>query len=171
MAMKKTKTLESLTADTILQRVQSITIGGKEYLVAPPTLATLILVSEAVSYLPNFTMPQGDAIHAALRDARHYRGLAEVAAILILGAKRLAVEEEYHETYFGMFKRKKTRIVDMKSRIADELMHVELAELSQAVATLLSLMQVEHFFAIATFLTNINLTKQTKVAKTTASGQ
>lgn len=160
-----------MTADAILQRVQSITIGGVEYIVAPPTLATLILVSEEVSYLPDVRLDTTTPVENALREARNFGALADILAILILGAKRLTIEEEYTERVLGIFPRKRKRIVDMKARVAEAMMHVELSELLVAMTTLLKMMQTEHFFALATFLTSINLTKETKVAKTTASGQ
>lgn len=168
---KRSKTIESMTADAILQRVQSITIGGVEYIVAPPTLATLILVSEEVSYLPEVSFDPTTPVENALREARNFGALADILAILILGAKRLTIEEEYTERVLGIFPRKRKRVVDMKARVAEAMKHVELSELLVAVTTLLKMMQTEHFFAVATFLTSINLTKETKVAKTTASGQ
>lgn len=168
---KRKDTIESQTADAILQRVKAITIGGVEYIVAPPTLATLILASEEVSFLPEVKLNPATPVEDALREARNFRSLADILAILILGAKRLTIEEEYTERVWGIFRRKRKRVVDMKSQIAEAMMHVELSELLVAVTTLLKMMQTEHFFAVATFLTSINLTKETKVAKTTASGR
>lgn len=171
--MKKSnmQTVERQTADAVFERVKAITIGGVEYVVAPPTLATLILVSEEVSYLPHIDFNGQNTISDALRDARHFEGLADIAATLILGAQRIEVEEEHTYKMFGIIPRKRKVKVDMKARLADKLLNVPISDLSTAVATLLSMMQVEHFFALATFLTNINLTKPTKVAKTTASGR
>lgn len=169
--MKRQQTVESLTADAVLERVKAITIGGVEYIVAPPTLATLILVSEEVSYLPNWNMREDNILEDSLRVARFYRGLADVAAILILGAQRLEAEEIVTTRVLGVFPRRKKIKVNMKRRVADAMLNVEMSELSNAVAQMLSMMQTEHFFALATFLTNINLTKPTKVAKTTVSGQ
>lgn len=178
MANNRPQTIESATADAVLERVKAITIGGVEYLIAPPTLATLILVSEEVSYLPKVEFNEDNAINDALREARHYRGLADIAAILILGAQRLTTEKEITTEeivttkWLGIIPRKRkatvtrTVKVDMKKHIAEAMMNVELSELSTAVATLLSMMQADHFFALATFLTSINLTKPTKVAKT-----
>ncbi|MCC8155482.1 MAG: hypothetical protein LIP01_15645 [Tannerellaceae bacterium] len=48
------KTIESKVADTILERKMKLEIGGKYYEVAPPTTATLILVSELVAQLPPY---------------------------------------------------------------------------------------------------------------------
>lgn len=178
MTKNRPTTIESATADAVLERVKAIAIGGVEYLVAPPTLATLILVSEEVSYLPKVEFNEDNALNDALREARHYRGLADIAAILILGAQRLTQEENITAEeivttkWLGIIPRKRkvavTRKVkvDMKKRIAEAMMNVEISELSTAVATLLSMMQADHFFALATFLTSINLTKPTKVAKT-----
>lgn len=168
---KRPKTLEARTADTLLQRVQSITIGGVEYLVAPPTLATLVLVSEEVSYLPERELNANTPVEDTLRYAHEYGGLADILAILILGARRLTVEEEYTTKVLGLFPRKRKRIVDMRARVAEAMMNVEISELLVATTTILNMMQTEHFFALATFLSNINLTKATKVAKTTASGR
>lgn len=171
MTKKRPQTIESATADAVLERVKAITIGGVEYIVAPPTLATLILVSEEVSYLPQVQFDEDNVLNDALRVARYYRGLADIAAILILGAQRLEVEEEQRYKMLGFIPRKRKVRVDMKERVAEAMLNVEMSELSTAVATMLQMLQVDHFFALATFLTNINLTKPTKVAKTTASGQ
>ena len=43
------QTIEAKTAQTVLQEPKEIKIGEKIYSVAPPSLGTLILVSEAVS--------------------------------------------------------------------------------------------------------------------------
>lgn len=167
--MVRKQTIESKTADTILQRVQTIKLGGKEYIVAPPTLGTLILVSEAVGDLPAIELNSEDIVTSALRDARYFRGLARVAAILILGSKRMEVEEEYTDKkLWGIISHKRMRKVDMCERITEELMHnVELAELNAGIASILAGMQTEHFFALASFLTNINLTKATREEATT----
>lgn len=165
-------TIETRTADAILQRVKAITIGGREYIIAPPTLATLILVSEAVAKLPSFEFNKESIVTDAVAAASQFAGLAEVAAILILGEKRLVVEEEVKRRYlWGLFTRKKRVKVDMKRRVTDELMGVELKDLSSAVVTLLEGMQTEHFFALASFLTNINLTRPTRGEATTAYGR
>lgn len=183
MTKNRPQTIESATADAIFERVKAITIGGVEYLIAPPTLATLILVSEVVSYLPKIKLNRDDVFNDVMREARHYRGLADIAAILILGAQRLEVEEEQEvdevvtTKWLGIIPRKRvvrtrrTVKVDMRKRIADRMLNVELSELSAAVSTILKMMQIDHFFALATFLSEINLTKPTKVAKTTASGR
>lgn len=171
MTKKRPQTIESATADAVLERVKAITIGGVEYIVAPPTLATLILVSEEVSYLPQVEFDEENAMNDALRVARHYRGLADIAAILILGAQRLEVEEVQRYKMWGFIPRTRKVKVNMQARVAEAMMNVEMSELSTAVATMLQMLQVDHFFALATFLTSINLTKATKVAKTTASGR
>lgn len=168
----KNKTIETMTADTILQRVQTIKIGGVDYIIAPPTLATLILVSEEVSHLPKIEFKESSVIEDGIRSAKDYKALADIVAILILGANRLVVEEEYTKRVLGIFKRKCTRKVDMKARITEAMLNVELSELTTAVTAILQTMQFEHFFALASFLTNINLTKATrKEAKTTAYGR
>jgi hypothetical protein len=170
MAKTRNKTIEAATAATILQRTQRVALGGIDYDVPPPTLATLILVSEEVSYLPKVTFDSSTAITDALREARNYRGLADIAAIMLLGAKGLEVEEEVTTKLWGIIPRTKRVKVNKKAELADRLMNITISELAQGVAEVLGMMQTEHFFALATFLTNINMTMTTKVAKTTASG-
>ena len=141
MAKNRPQTIESATADAVLERVKAITIGGVEYIVAPPTLATLILVSEEVSYLPNLDIREDNILEDTLRVARYYHGLADIAAILILGAQRLEVEEIVTKRVLGLFPRTRKVKVNMKQRIAEAMLNVEIKELSNAVGQMLSMLQ------------------------------
>ena len=47
------QTIEDKVAKTILQQPEEIKVGDKTYKVAPPSVATLILISGAVSRLPH----------------------------------------------------------------------------------------------------------------------
>ena len=53
-AMNDKTTIESKVAATILERNITFEIDGEKYEIAPPSLATLILVSEIISTLPTF---------------------------------------------------------------------------------------------------------------------
>ena len=50
------KTIEQQVSDTILQQPTEIQVGEKKYSVAPPSIATLILVSKEISKLPKITV-------------------------------------------------------------------------------------------------------------------
>lgn len=57
------QTIESKVASAILERpVASIELDGVKYDIAPPSIATLILVSEIVSTLPEMKPVSGDKI-------------------------------------------------------------------------------------------------------------
>ena len=51
---KGKETIEKKAADTVLETADVITVGGREYRIAPPTAGTLIMVSALVSVLPVF---------------------------------------------------------------------------------------------------------------------
>lgn len=179
--MKK-QTLEQHTADVILQRPKKFTIGGKEYEMAQPTLATLVLVSEAVAELPETVFKEDSLVVDVLREARHFRGLAEIAAIMLLGEKNLTTVERRKivkpgKTYlWGLLREpdietEEEFIVDCKAALTKELLNCNIRELSAAVGMLIRSMQTEDFFVVASFLTSINLTKPTrKEAQMTVSG-
>lgn len=177
------QTLESHTADVILQRPKKITIGGKEYLMAQPTLATLVLVSETVAALPEATLTEENVVVDVLREARHLKGIAEVAAIMLLGEKNLTTTERRKvvkpgkKHLWGLWCEADTEVeeevvIDHKAELAKELMQCDMRDLSAAIGVMIRCMNTEDFFVIASFLASINLTKATrKEAKTTASGR
>jgi hypothetical protein len=152
------KTIERKTADVILQAKQHITLNGKKYAVAQPTLATLIEVSAMVSELPQVNFRQEELVGDVLREARGFRGLADIAALMMVG-----VSNHWLRKWLCLYRRK---------RLARQLLDIDITELNAAIGTLLRNMHTEDFFVIASFLTNINLTKATrKEATMTASGQ
>lgn len=179
--MKK-ETLERKTADAILQRPQKITIGGKEYAMAQPTLATLVLVSEAIAALPEVSLNEDTLIVDVLREARNMRGLADIAAIMILGEKNLTTTERVTRTIegkshlWGLWREadktiEEEVVIDRRAELAAELMRADMRELNAAIGVLIRCLHTEDFFVCASFLTSINLTKPTrKEATTTACG-
>lgn len=168
--------IEKKVAETVLQQTTPIKVGNKTYQTAPPSTATLILVSEAVSRLPQvkFDLKKEESIvQPCLAIAKDCSAIGEIAAILILGAKGLTgVVKERIETqeprFFGLFKRKRVveveRTIDRKAELAKELLedHTPL-ELFNLVTKQLGTMQLGDFFATTTFLIEINLLRQTKV--------
>ncbi len=176
------QSIESKVANTILQQATKIKVGDKEYKAAPPSVATLILVSEAVSHLPNFVFDEEKVASTSLAIAKDCRILGDIAAILLLGARNITeiVTEQQTRTkrrLWGLWNHKQTitvtREVNRMKELSKELLEtLSASELHAAVATMLSQMELGDFFALTTFLTDVNLMKQTKVEnETTASGQ
>ncbi len=175
------KAIESKVAAAILQQPIEVNIGSDVYHVAPPSVATLILASEAAARMPQISLDENKIIDESLAVARYCRPIGEFAAILILGAKGLKgtkeVEEERIRRVCGVRcgKRKMKRQVeyDAKQELAARLLDdLTPRELYQLIARLLQQMQIGDFFGVTTFLTEINLLRPTKVdEKTTAFGR
>lgn len=174
------QTVEHKAAQTILQQPEEISIGGKTYTVAPPSVATLILVSGAVSRLPHLHLDDNKVLEETLAIAKDCAELGDIAATLIIGAKhindiveRRQIEKKRH--LCGLFHTKRT-VVEFetaKERLSRELLE-ELTprDLHNLVASILQKMQVGDFFGLTTFLTEINMMRPTKVVtEATASGQ
>ena len=157
--MKKGKTIEQQAAETILQRELTVTLGGKDYSVPQPTVATLIAVSEAIAELHLTGTREGDnVVTLTLRQAKDAKPIGRIVALMMRGARN----------YRGlMAKIEAWRL----ARLARKVLAISTPkELQTAVALIISTMQVGDFFGLTAFLSEINLTKATK-AETTASGR
>jgi hypothetical protein len=152
------KTIEQKTAETILQKVENIQIGDEVYVVAPPSIATLIIASEIVAEMPKGCVLKDDEeiLKETLRTAKDFKRLGELLAVLILGAKGLTEEKK---RFFGLIKTK----VDKKAELSDKISNnIGATEYASLFVALLTKMQVSDFFGIITFLTEITLTKATR---------
>lgn len=87
--MAEEKTIEQKAAETILQTPVEVKVGSKTYMTAPPSTATLILASEAVSRLPHVVLDPKNVVEESLSIAKDCRALGDIVAIFILGAKNL----------------------------------------------------------------------------------
>lgn len=170
---EKKATIEQQAGSTVLQTPKKVKVGNKEYTVSPPSTATLILASEAISLLPNMENDKDHITEQVYRHARHCRPLGDVVAILILGARGLTEERkvtrEYTRKYlFGLIRIKRQREeiieVDRKAELSQELLEtLTPSELNSLFASLSQSMQLGSFFGLTTFLTEINLLSPTKV--------
>lgn len=180
--MSDKRTLEEKVAETILQKTEELSIGSKTYQVAPPSVATLILVSEAVSRLPRLVADPEKVVEESLSFAKDCQALGDIAAILILGAQHLTEKVKVQQTrekryLWGLFKRKVVveveEVKDRKAELAQELLETYSPKaLNMLVGSLLNKMEIGDFFGLTTFLIEINLMRQTKVeTEATACGQ
>lgn len=175
-------TLEEKAAETILQSARKIKIGNKEYSAAPPSTATLILVSEAVSQLPQIKLNEDNIVSESLWIAKDCRKLGDIAAILILGARNIKETVTTQETrekrcLWGLIrynqKVKVTKEVDKVAELSKLLLEeYSPSQLHSMIATLLHSLDLADFFALTTFLIEVNLLRPTKVETATiACGQ
>lgn len=154
--------IEQKVAGTILQDDQTIVINGVSYKVAPPSPATMIMVSAEVSQSPNIpkVKEKEDVLQWVLANAKDCRFVGNVVAILILGAKKIK-KRTLLSRLLGKDLKK-----ELSEKLLQELTNKQLYELA---ITLLERMEVGSFFGITTFLVEINLLRP-KV-ETTQSGQ
>lgn len=167
-----TETIEQQVARTLLQKPTAITVGNEQYTMAPPSIATLVLASEAISELPAVNTDPGNPIAGALAIAEECRPIGDTLAILILGAKGLTQKRENVRKYlWGLLKRKSTEVVDRKAELARKILEEMTPQQAFSLLnTLLSNTQIAFFLSITTSLTEVNMLKKTK-NPTTASGQ
>lgn len=164
------KTIEQKVAEAILQKEVKVKVGDKEYTAAPPSTATLILVSEAVSFLPHIKLDPDNVVGDCLSIAKDCRALGDVAAVLLLGARHIndTVETRHTENkryLWGLIRHKRTVIREETKRevVAREILEtLSPADLNSLLAQLLQGMEIADFFGLTTFLTEINLLRRTK---------
>lgn len=167
--MEQIQTIEGKVAAAILEKnIGSIEIGGKTYEIAPPSVGTLILVSELVSTLPIVErVPNEKIFNSVLYHARHFKALGDICAVLILGAKGLTeeVEETRKRRVWGIFNKKYTirRTVDRQSELARLILEeVRPSVLFDVIVKRLKDMELGSFFSITTSLSEANILKPTR---------
>ena len=179
------KTLEQVVAETILQASttgSTITIDGQEYTITDPTPATLMMVSSEVSKLPKVDMGSENILFEVLRTARDMQPIGRIAAILILGAKRIREDSEQGEDkggstpttrrngWFSFLTNNNKEAVQKRSELdtlAQKCLEtVTIRTLSAFIGKRLSEMQVGDFFGLTTSLSAVNLLKTTKEVET-----
>lgn len=172
-------TTEQKVAETILQKKDSITIGGKTYMVGKPTVATIIMCSELISQLPKIRDVKPDQIVLeVLRTARNMRIIGEICAVLILGAKRVKEIREGSQKggrrRFSLFKRRDSKENELETLSQEILLNASSKEISDLISTRLTYLDLGSFFGITTSLAGANILQRTKtdeVGETTQSGQ
>lgn len=175
-----------MVAETILQTSttgSTISIDGQEYTITDPTPATLMMVSSEVSKLPKVDMGSENILFEVLRTAKDMQPIGRIAAILILGAKRIREDNEQGGNKgcstpttrrYGWFafltKKNKKEVVRKKSELdtlAQKCLEtVTIRTLSAFIGKRLSEMQVGDFFGLTTSLSAVNLLKATKEVET-----
>lgn len=175
------ETLEKKVADAILERASdSITIDGNEYPIAPPSPATLILVSELVSTMPIVKKDAENALYEVLSTAKDLSVIGKIVATLMLGAKRIkehrkvAIVNTEHSRKWSWRKlrfvmQNTTKEVEELDYLSEKILEeVTPATLLKVVINRIGNMQVMDFFELTTSLSAANLLKRTKEVETTS---
>lgn len=178
---------EQNAARTILgQSVGQVNVDGRTYDIPAPTTATLIMVSALATELPEFatSIPKEDIVPTVLRTARHCNALGQIAAVLVLGAKRIretpfATVEKYHNVrrWSWLRLRKTERVATTRQTVVerDYLAGKILAEMTsealhELVVRILGEAGIADFFVLTTSLRTKRLLAPTREVETTASG-
>lgn len=177
--------IERAVASAILERkAASIVVDGRRYAVAPPTLGTIILVSELASRVPVVDVAAED------KEGSMYLGkvlaaggaagvLAEIAATLILGAKAIKTQAEARGEARGPFRRCLDRVLGREPQGVNDLAaltrliedNVAPAALADIVNTRLVDLQLGDFFGLTISLQGANRIKPTREMGPTAPGE
>lgn len=163
--------IETKVSNTILENGITVQVGQQTYEVAPPSTATIILLSEAVSRLPHTVLNPEKVVEECLSIGKECRVLGEIAAVLILGAKncirtKKTVLIKGKRYLWGLVdtRRYKTYISDPKAELAEEVLNeCSPKQLFEIVSNIMKELELSDFFGLTTFLTEINLLRQTKV--------
>ena len=106
-----TKTIEQRVGEAVLQKAKEVVIGDRTFTVAPPSTATLLLVSEGISLLPQVSLNKDKIVEEVLFVAKDCRVLGDIVATLILGSKHLTETVSVEKKRFlGLFKHSTARL-------------------------------------------------------------
>lgn len=164
---------EKKVADAVLQRPHVEEICGVRYEIAPPSTATLILVSELVAELPRVDLGKDDILTEVLGIARNCRLVGDIVATLMLGALGLTETKTIRKKHlFGLWKTEKVVSIDKRAELSRILLErITPKELFNLSVRLFKMMETDDFFALTASLIAANVTKPTKEAVMTASGR
>lgn len=160
---KKMKGVEEKIAATILEDPVEITVGGKQYKAARPTLGTLIEVSRQIAgHLPDIPPLQNDmdALQYTLAYAAECGVIGRVVAVLILGRRGIRKARRF----LGITIRRDN--VGTLARALEE--EYSNRDLSRFLRELLSAEEIAFFLDIITTLHGANMLRRTRQ---TVSGQ
>lgn len=149
--------IEGNVSKAILQETKQVEFSGVIISVAPPSLATLIKVSELIAHLPKIEANTESILIESLRIAKHTKVIGEIAAYLLLGAK--GVQTIRKTAFFGLIRYKKRITV---RKLTELLLNESPKRLKDLIIEQLQTMGVEHFFAITTSLAEANLLRPTR---------
>ncbi len=172
------KNIEQQVAEAILQKATtSIDIDGHTFEVAPPTPATLILVSAITSEMPAIDKKTDNILFETLRTAKDAEAIGKIAATLIIGAKRIREDRRIKVATKRKWSWRRLRfetedetMTELEYVTRAVLEEISPAQLSQVISQRFLDMQVADFFGLTTSLSEINITKRTREVEETASG-
>lgn len=171
---QKADTLEKRVVDAILERpAEVIEIDGEKFPIAPPTVATLMLVSELVADMPMTAKDTDNVLIEVLATAKDMAVIGKIAAVLILGAKRVAEKRSrvakvsWHWSWRCMGRKPVTVLESEVDWLARRVLEeVSPSVLMKVLTKRLLQMGVTDFFGITTSLSEANQLRKTREVAT-----
>lgn len=174
MQQSKKDTIERRVVDAILERpTDVIEIDGEKYPIAPPTVATLMLVSELIAEMPMTDGNSDNVLIEVLATAKDMAVIGKITAVLMLGAKRVLEGRErvvkrgccwsWRRLRYEEYEEREPEVEWLGRRVLEE---VSPAVLMKVLTKRLMLMGITDFFGITTSLSEANLLRQTREVET-----
>lgn len=165
------KKIETKTAQTILEKPTEIRIAGQTYQALPPTLGTLILLSEQIADIPFEEFDKGKSMCDFFKLSKHNIRIAKGLAIMILGSEKVLYLNKEKPTFWQKIIRKKPQ--NELSSLTEKIIHqMPISQMIITFTTLLGQTHVADFLTLITFLQDTNVLKPTReVSQTIAFGQ
>lgn len=170
---KQQDNVQAKAAATILERkLAQVKIGDGTYAIAPPSIATLIMLSEIASGLPKAGEVKAENIlQWVVSNAKDYSALGELAAVLVLGAKAIMEDEELGQQdgkkgVSALFNRPSTQSPKrgtLRQEMAKKILReVSPAQLSEIIAKSFGSLELGDFFGITTSLGAVSILTPSK---------
>ena len=153
------KTIEKKVSEAILQQDTSkIDIGGKSYKFGKPSVATIIMISELVSELPqvNIDIKQSELVQEVLRTAKGCKVIGRIVATIILGAKRIKSLTESKKHWWS---RRTNELEELSEAV---LLEMTPQDITKIVSEQLINLEIGSFFGLTASLASQNALKSTK---------
>lgn len=145
--------IETSTAKALLEEPQDFIVAGKRLKFRPLTLATLIKISSLTASLPALRIEEEKPLASIIQNADSLSLIAEILAFFVYPYKR----KSFFSEALGRFRRKRLALFFINNLSASEMQEIFLRAIKE--------MNVADFFALTTFLKELNLTKPTKVVE------
>lgn len=165
-------TTEALVSEAILEQEREVTVGGQTFRVKPPTLATLIEASRHISRLPQEILTEDNIVQDTLRFARYAEPIADALCVLVDGAEKCPCEtQKGGKIGFQWLKGVIMRFGHRRGLKRKIMYRLTPSQLQELLSSVLQRMELGDFFALSTFLCQVNQTKPTKVETTGAQAR
>jgi len=190
MENPRQKTVQEKAAEAILGGSSiTVDIGGKQYQLGKPSVATIIMAAKYVSQLPELDVKSGASkiVLSVMQNAEQMAVIGKVLSVLILGAERVLQQKRvaiypdkkkgFKQRLIAFFGKKQEQSMLEVDYLAEQiLLHLSPVEIASYVSGRLIAQDINGFFVLTTSLKRqgdiLEPTKSSEVDRqTTASGQ